>query len=128
MVEYEEVFNYISRNADPDAMIINGQATDPSMGEKLQVTVIATGFLSETVKIAQRNENQEASRVEKSDFMDADEFTKYINRSSGPAASQDFLTPRKYRDDDLEVPAYLRKQSADRDGLERLSAGGVKDA
>jgi cell division protein FtsZ len=128
MVEYEEVFNYISRNADPNALIINGQATDPSMGDRIQVTVIATGFLSETVKIAQRNENQEASRVEKSDFMDADEFTKYINRSSGPAASQDFLTPRKYRDDDLEVPAYLRKQSADRDGFEKLSIGGVKDA
>jgi cell division protein FtsZ len=128
MVEYEEVFNYISRNADPDALIINGQATDSSMGDRIQVTVIATGFLSENVRIAHESK-EDALKSEKSDFMDADEFTRYINRSSGPAAAQDFLTPRKYRDDDLDVPAYLRKQSMDnKDGLERASAGGMKDA
>jgi cell division protein FtsZ len=127
MVEYEEVFNYIGRNVDPDAFIINGQATDPGMGDKLQVTVIATGFISDTVKIGRKDGEESGSRVEKSDFMDSDEFTKYINRSAGTVPSQDFLTPRKYRDDDLDVPAYLRKQSTDRDFFEKVSGGG-KDA
>jgi cell division protein FtsZ len=126
MVEYEEVFKYIGRNADPDAFIINGQATDSSMGDKIQVTVIATGFIKETVKIGRKG-GENVSREEKSEYVDADEFTRYINRSGGTASPQDFLTPRKYRDDDLEVPAYLRKQGTERDLFERASGGG-KDA
>jgi cell division protein FtsZ len=127
MVEYEEVFTYIGRNADPNAFIINGQATDPGMGDKIQVTVIATGFLSDTVKIGRKGGEESGSRVEKSDFMDSDEFTRYINRSGGAAPSQDFLTPRKYSDDDLDVPAYLRKQGMERDLFGKASGGG-KDA
>ncbi|MDR2785731.1 MAG: cell division protein FtsZ [Treponema sp.] len=126
MMEYQDVFNYISRNADPDAFIINGQATDSSMGDKIQVTVIATGFVSDTARIGRKSGEEDASHAEKSDFMDSDEFTKYINRS-GAASSQDFLTPRKYRDEDLDVPAYLRKQGPDRELFEKTSGGG-KDA
>jgi cell division protein FtsZ len=127
MLEYQEVFNYINRNADPGAFIINGQATDSSMGDKIQVTVIATGFISETVKIGRKDEGEDASREEKSDFMDSDEFARHINRPGGTPSSQLFLTPRKYRDDDLDVPAYLRKQGADRELFEKTSGGG-KDA
>jgi cell division protein FtsZ len=127
MMEYQEVFNYIGRNADPDAFIINGQATDSSMGDRIQVTVIATGFISETLRIAGKDGGEDASRAEKSDFMDSDEFTRYINRPGGTPSSQDFLTRRKYRDDDLDVPAYLRKQGADREPSEKAPGCG-KDA
>jgi cell division protein FtsZ len=126
MMEYQEVFNYISRNADPDALIINGQATDPSMGDRIQVTVIATGFMSETVRIAGKKEEGESSPAEKPDFMDAAEFASYINRPSGTAPSQTFLSPRSY--EDLEVPAYLRKQGQDRELLDRFPGGNAKDA
>jgi cell division protein FtsZ len=128
MVEYETVFNYISRNADPDALIINGQATDPNMEDRIQVTVIATGFVSDTLKISREDEKAPSVREEKSDFMDAEEFTRFISRpgASASASSQDFLTPRKYREDDLDVPAYLRKQG-DREG-ERFSPTSAKDA
>ena len=127
MVEYEEVFNYIGRNADPDAFIINGQATDPAMGDRIQVTVIATGFIKDTVRIGRKNGEGDTSRAEKSDFMDSEEFTRYINRSGGTPSSQGFLTPRTYRDEDLDVPAYLRKQGTDRESLEKIPGGG-KDA
>jgi cell division protein FtsZ len=127
MVEYEEVFNYIGRSADPDAFIINGQATDPAMEDRIQVTVIATGFISNSVRIGLKNEDADAARADKTDFMDSDEFTRYISRSSSSPSPRDYLTPRKYRDEDLDVPAYLRKQNAGMDGADKLS-GGVKEA
>jgi hypothetical protein len=97
------------------------------MEDRIQVTVIATGFMSETVKIGRKDGGEDVSREEKSEYMDADEFTRYINRPGGTVPSQDFLTPRKYRDDDLDVPAYLRKQGTDRELFEKSSGGG-KDA
>jgi cell division protein FtsZ len=127
MVEYEEVFNYISRNADPEALIINGQATDPAMGDKIQVTVIATGFLNENIRIA-RDREQNVSKAEKSDYMGPKEFDDYIKGSGGTAASQIYLSPRKYQDEDLDTPAYIRKQGKDRDIFEKVSGGGMKDA
>ncbi|MDR0452679.1 MAG: cell division protein FtsZ [Treponema sp.] len=123
MVEYQEVFNYIKRNADPGVLIIPGQATDPSMEDRIQVTVIATGFMGETVRMAGGKGGEESSPAEKSDFMDADEFTRYISRPGSPGPSQDFLTRRSY--EDLEVPAYLRKQGADR---EQFSGANAKEA
>jgi cell division protein FtsZ len=126
MMEYQEVFNYINRNADPDALIIPGQATDSSMGDRIQVTVIATGFMGETVRIAVKNEEGESSPEEKPDFMDAEEFTRCISRSGSTAPSQTFLTRRSY--EDLEVPAYLRKQGAERELFDRFPGSNAKDA
>jgi cell division protein FtsZ len=132
MLEYETIFNYISRNADPDALIINGQATDPSMEDRIQVTVIATGFVSDTLKICRDDEKDSSSRDEKSDFMDAEEFARFTSHPRAGASSQDFLAPRihrdreEYREDDLDVPAYLRKP-IDREG-ERFSSVSAKDA
>jgi cell division protein FtsZ len=127
MMEYEAVFNYIGKNADPNALIINGQATDPGMEDRMQVTVIATGFVSETLKLSQEDGKEEAPREEKPDFMDTEEFTRYIEHPGGGASSKNLRTSRKFQEDDLDVPAYLRKQP-ERDLFERLPAIGGKDA
>jgi cell division protein FtsZ len=42
--EIYEAANVITEAADEDATIIWGNVVDPSMGEKIQITVIATGF------------------------------------------------------------------------------------
>jgi cell division protein FtsZ len=127
MLEYQTVFNYIGKNADPDALIINGQATDPAMEDRMQVTVIATGFASETLKLPQKDGKEGASGEEKPDFMDTEEFTRYIDHPGGGAPSKNLLASRKFREDDLDVPAYLRKQP-ERDLFERLPTIGGKDA
>ncbi len=51
--EYQDVVEIITQNADDDALIIAGQAYNPELGDRLKVTVVATGFnrqkdLSET--------------------------------------------------------------------------------
>lgn len=42
--EYEEIMQFITRNADPDADIISGFGIDESLGDEVVVTVVATGF------------------------------------------------------------------------------------
>jgi len=45
--ETEEIGNIVTASADPNANVFWGQVTDPDMGEKISVTVIATGFGNE---------------------------------------------------------------------------------
>ena len=47
--EINEAANVITEAADEDATIIWGNVVDPSMGEKIQITVIATGFSEQPV-------------------------------------------------------------------------------
>ncbi len=47
--EINQAANVITEAADEDATIIWGNVVDPSMGEKIQITVIATGFSEQAV-------------------------------------------------------------------------------
>lgn len=44
--EYQDVVELITENCAEDALIIAGQAYNPELGEKIKVTVVATGFES----------------------------------------------------------------------------------
>ncbi len=48
LVEYQEIVDLITENADADAHVITGFIIDPSMGDEVRVTVIATGFARNT--------------------------------------------------------------------------------
>lgn len=47
VIETSEIVNSIKDSADSNVLIIYGQAIDPSLGDKVVVTVIATGFAQE---------------------------------------------------------------------------------
>ncbi len=49
--EYQDVVEMITENCDQDALIIAGQAYNPDLGDKVKVTVVATGFERETVNV-----------------------------------------------------------------------------
>ncbi|MDR0376444.1 MAG: cell division protein FtsZ [Spirochaetaceae bacterium] len=121
LLEYEAVVNYITKNADPDAHIIIGQTADASLGDKLQVTVIATGF--KNGMITQQEQTQETAKAGKGDYIGYGEFTSIIDRSKG---TPEYLTRRGgYRDDDIEVPALYRnrKYNMEKDA-ERFGSAG----
>jgi cell division protein FtsZ len=42
--EYEDVVELITQNCDENALIIAGQAFNPELGDRIKVTVVATGF------------------------------------------------------------------------------------
>ena len=85
----------VQRSADPEANIIFGTVIDDSMGDELQITVIATGFEKE-------DEKRSGSQYEN---IVADAWRK---RSTNTISS---VSPSSSNDSngDLDIPTFLRK-------------------
>ncbi len=85
----------VQRSADPEANIIFGTVIDDSMGDELQITVIATGFEKEDER---RNNSQYENIV-------ADAWRK---RNAGTNISSNTNTQTD-TNGDLDIPTFLRK-------------------
>ena len=81
----------VQRSVDPEANIIFGTVTDESMGDDIQITVIATGF--------EKNEPISSIGV---DNIVSKTWEKKVN--SIPASSE-----TNSSQNDLDIPAFLRK-------------------
>jgi cell division protein FtsZ len=88
LVEVTEAAEIIKRTTHPDANIIFGAVIDDDMGDEVQITVIATGF-DGLVSRAQEKPGRPASTAKMIDF---------------PVPALD--------SDDLDIPAFLRRQSS----------------
>ena len=62
LFEINEAAEIISDAADPDANIIFGSVIDESLGDSVQVTVVATGFNSSTKKVPEFGKTTTAAR------------------------------------------------------------------
>jgi len=105
LTEFQEVVSIITANSDPNALIIAGNAQDPELRDRVQVTVIATGFQSESSQAAAPAKSEEAVRRDESDFIRYDEWKNMTEKPKQPA---EFLSYRNFRDDDLDVPTVIR--------------------
>ncbi len=85
----------VQRSADPEANIIFGTVIDDSMGDEIQITVIATGFEKED----ERRPNSQYENIV------ADAWRK---RNSSTISS---VSPSSSNDSngDLDIPTFLRK-------------------
>lgn len=115
--EYQEIINIITANADENAVIISGTATDPSFQDKVQVTVIATGFNAEAVRETKPVAVEAKGRNIDSDFIRFDEWQTMTGKKSS-----EFLSHRNVSDDDLDIPTVIRdrKFSQELVGNEKL--------
>jgi cell division protein FtsZ len=102
LTELEEVVEIISEKADPDAHIIAGAVLKPELGDRLQVTVIATGFRVQTIEL---KAEIDADKSRERDVVGIDEWNNITNRSS---RARDYLAHRNYDNDDLDVPTVMR--------------------
>ena len=82
----------VQRSADPEANIIFGTVIDDSMGDELQITVIATGFEKE-------EERRTGSQYEN---IVADAWRKRSASSISTVSNND-------SNGDLDIPTFLRK-------------------
>ncbi len=80
----------VQRSADPEANIIFGSVTDDSMGDEIQITVIATGF---------ENEDERDHRA-------TDIVNKAWERKMNPTTTTESAS---IGSDGLDIPAFLRK-------------------
>jgi len=111
LYDVEEASSIIYQEAGEDANIIFGAVIDPKLQDEIRVTVIATGF----------NKNpSSAKQVEEKDFGfykdDLEELEKpAVQRMNGD--KRPLLSPVSTTEevvlpvDDIEVPAFLRKQT-----------------
>ncbi|MCL1812149.1 MAG: cell division protein FtsZ [Treponema sp.] len=103
LTELEDVVETVSEKADADAQIIPGMVYKSELGDKLQVTVIATGFRQKTLKMEVKgggeiNQNR--------DVVGLEEWHSFTTRTSRNRA--DFLAHRNYKEEDLDVPTVMR--------------------
>ncbi|MDD7255693.1 cell division protein FtsZ [Bullifex porci] len=132
--EYQDVVELITENCADDALIIAGQAYNPELGDRIKVTVVATGFEPKTdvmggeadtesavrrfvnneqskeqqYHIDQRAQKPEASQPPKSSVSDAESIT--VNRWQD---LQQQLGKRGVQPNDYSIPAVMRYRSGD---------------
>ena len=118
LLEADEATSIIFEEAGQDANIIFGVVIDPSLGEEIQVTVIATGFNAKARAAEVRHpDNTDALppkfRVEAEQVHE----TPNVPTHQSKVPEDDRLTvnapapePIVFKDDDLEIPAFLRQR------------------
>ncbi len=84
----------VQRNADPEANIIFGTVTDDSLGDEIQITVIATGF---------EKEEDRKNVTQNYDNIVAEAWKKRNSSVTSNTSSND------NNSNELDIPTFLRK-------------------
>lgn len=122
MKEVDQAAEIIRETADPNAKIFMGMVIDPAMGEKIRITLIATGFgqIRSSRPLVSRSE---AAGTRRPATPPAPGVTTPAATTPAPGASGKPVPPIQrvggLADDDeasrdnLEVPAFLRRYKGD---------------
>ena len=127
--ECDEIASIITERANPDAVVLWGQVLDENMGDKISVTVIATGFNSGASAV----KTEEIKKVEEkinSDTISAGDFERIGTRKpvieTASSRSDDFMSglfgSGKIYEDEGTRPAVA---SAKKDEPEAKENGGI---
>lgn len=104
LYEVSEASSLVQESAHEDANIIFGSVVDPSMQDKVRVTVIATGFGQEKLKaVAQASESEATGTDGKNLSVPA-----YVRIKN---AKKEGTLSYQMDDEDLDIPTFLRKQA-----------------
>jgi len=108
LFEYDEIVKLITGNADTDAMIISGMVIDNFMNNEVRVTVIATGF-SKTREVKEVGDSMKSFEVYPlKDFEPTRQKLQGVKEL--PIIDSGKISKR-FREDDYDVPAFLRRKA-----------------
>ena len=114
MSEVSEAARIITSAAHEDAKIIFGAVIDESMANGVRITVVATGFDANSSGFGRREETTMPSFfsntnkfVPNTNFIKRDEEPRPMTR---PSFSSNPVPPKPSNDDELEIPAFIRKK------------------
>lgn len=121
MHEVDEAAKIIQLAADEEANIIFGTVLDEDMADEIKITVIATGFdktdalpaVEPLMKVAARPVEPRSTQARPEPFQRAAAAGAKTNGNATVVLAQEPQTPSVYNKDDLEVPAFLRRRTAD---------------
>ena len=110
--EFAEVGDIIEELASDNATIVTGTAMDPSLGDELRVTVVATGLGGEPIKAAEKALDSKPLEVVNPDYRQLDRPTVMRNNGSAALQREAATVPAEDRDMEyLDIPAFLRRQA-----------------
>ncbi len=101
LLEITEAAEIVQEAADPDANIIFGAVIDENLKDEIRITVIATGFEKE-----KGEREREIDEVRPSYTQEEVERPRRVKKE----VLDEVAPSRDFNDDDLEIPAFLRKQ------------------
>jgi cell division GTPase FtsZ len=115
--EISQAASVIYEQADPDAQIILGSVIDESMGDEVQVTIIATGFESaqekeeikvkatvlDTAAVCEMPQEKKPEHLEEKKPIAS--VLSHLKKSPEAARPRELLLG----DESLDVPAFMRK-------------------
>lgn len=134
--EYQDVVELITANCAEDALIIAGQSYNQALGDRIKVTVVATGFemkpevrteFNPETEVFRRKPEEEVRKVQEPEVKAEEETVKPQpqpeKQSADPAAItvnrwqdlQQQLGKRSQSSNDYSIPAVLRYSRHDDD-------------
>jgi len=118
MHELDEIVEEITKSADPDANIIFGTVVDNTQDDSVMVTVIATGFSGTATSVASTDRKKPDEVLEREQATVEEELNKErTTTSSGlpdaksPTSLKAIIGDYKNYEDELDIPAFLRRQA-----------------
>ncbi len=117
IAEFDEVGNIVHEFASEDAIIKIGTAIDPSLGDEIKVTVVATGMgapavAKATVKVMQRPGGTNYDDFDKPTIIRRDKGEIKTETKTESREKRFGAQPKKEADlDYLDIPAFLRRQA-----------------
>ncbi|MDR0552306.1 MAG: cell division protein FtsZ [Spirochaetaceae bacterium] len=118
--EFQEIVNIVTEQADPDVDIKSGYVIDENMEDKVQVTVIATGFRGSAARDTKTGEAGKTG----SELFDYDKIFPKMDADKYGAGHRLSGTYQAV-EANLDVPPYLRKGlHLVEDDRRRLASGG----
>jgi cell division protein FtsZ len=118
LFEVNQAAAIIKETAHPDVNLIFGAVLDPSMGESIRITVIATGFeRSSSVRQVETSAPKAREEVQtyptRAQQHPVEKPVEKYDRPARPQAQNitaDDFQPRVLNTDDLDIPAFLRNR------------------
>ncbi len=112
LFEVNQAAAIIRETAHPDVNMIFGAVIDPTMGDDIRITVIATGFERSSIprRALEKPQRTESRRPESASYMRPTESVSvHADVQSGEAKHAGEHLPPVNRDD-LDIPTFLRNR------------------
>ncbi|MBU1130646.1 cell division protein FtsZ [Patescibacteria group bacterium] len=127
MHEVNEAAEVITSSIDSNAKVIFGAVIDEALGDEVKITVIATGFNTQrSEREPESSSTREQSMEEKSGYASSPfvkiedkqkAMTKSLFSKRSAKAAEDNrveLPPKTKEEEELEIPAFIRKKMGDK--------------
>jgi len=106
MTEIDEAASIIAKTVDPDADIIFGAVIDERMMDQIKITLIATKFDNQRLKMFNFKHETPLTTISKS----TDENITNKEEAKSDESPQDEFEDLLEEDSEIEIPAFLRKK------------------